>query len=310
MPCSRLPGEGGIGTPQDPYCDGLWGNVQAVDYNGTMSAAPILEIRQVSYVAGATTILDRVSWGVARGQHWAVLGPNGAGKTTLLRIACGYLWPNAGGEVLRCGQPLLDLRQLRRSIGWISSTVNAQVPLVESVLDTVVSGRFAQFGLRRLAKGRASTADYEAAHQCLRQLACGELAGKQFGMLSQGEQQKVLIVRALMALPLLLILDEPCAGMDPGARERFLGTLAEMTRTGHSPSVVLVTHHIQEIIPGIENTLLLHQGRVVRSGRTADVLDAATLSDVYGVTVSRIVCEAGRLWPIWAHPSAAPAARA
>lgn len=262
--------------------------------------APIMEIRDVSYSAGSTAILDHVSWQVEPGQHWAVLGPNGAGKTTLLRVACGYLWPNAGGHVLRQGRPLVDLRQLRCHIGWISSSIHAEVPKTEMVLDTVVSGRFARLGLKRFAGQRPAGADYRQARQYLEQLGCPELANKQFGVLSQGEQQKVLIARARMARPLLLILDEPCAGMDPGARERFLSTLAEMLRAPNAPSLILVTHHIQEIIPGISHTLLLHRGRVVRCGPTGAVLDAATISETYGVALARLIADGGRLWPIWA----------
>ena len=263
---------------------------------------PILDIRGVTYVAGSTTILRDISWRVEPGQHWAVLGPNGAGKTTLLRIACGYLWPNAGGSVLRRGQPQVDLRQLRRSIGWISSAMISDIPKREKVLDTVVSGRFAQLGLKPVAGDSPAGEDYATAREYLEQLGCVELAAKQFGMLSQGEQQKVLIARARMAKPLLVILDEPCAGMDPGARERFLGTLSELTRRPDAPSLVLVTHHIQEIVPGVDHTLVLHQGRVVRSGHTSSVLDAATISEIYGVAVSRLVSENGRLWPIWGDP--------
>ena len=136
---------------------------------------PILELRDISFVAGNKTILDRVSWQVEQGQHWAVLGANGAGKTTLLRIACGYLWPNAGGTLRRCGRQLIDLRQLRRSIGWISSTMNANVPKKERVLDTVVSGRFAQLGLKKMAWDLPTDADYKAAHSYLSQLGCLEL---------------------------------------------------------------------------------------------------------------------------------------
>ncbi len=265
-----------------------------------MDNPPILDIQDVSYVAGGTTILDRVSWRVERGQHWAVLGPNGAGKTTLLRIACGYLWPNAGGSVRRSGQALVDLRELRRSIGWISSSINAQIPKHERVLDTVVSGRFGQLGLKEMAWDLPTSADYGAAERYLGQLGCVALGAKQFGVLSQGEQQMVLIARALIVEPLLVILDEPCAGMDPGARERFLVTLAKLTQADGAPSLVLVTHHIEEIVPGLDYTLLLHQGRVVRARETAAVLDADTVSEVYGVAVSRLVRDNGRLWPIWA----------
>ena len=138
---------------------------------------PIIEIRNVSYEAGGRTIIDRASWSIQSGEHWAVLGPNGAGKTTLLKLACGYLWPNAGGEVLRAGRVLSDLRELRRSIGWVSSILNEKIPKHERVLDTVVSGKFAQTGLLAMAWDRPRDEDYHRARQFLAQLDRATQAG-------------------------------------------------------------------------------------------------------------------------------------
>ncbi|HWP24335.1 MAG TPA: ATP-binding cassette domain-containing protein, partial [Candidatus Binatia bacterium] len=111
-----------------------------------MTKIPALELRSVSYVAGGKTILDAVNWSVGEGEHWAILGPNGAGKTTLLKIACGYLWPNAGGSVYRRGKERVHLPTIRRSIGWVTSTLAAEIPARERVLETVLSGKFAQTG--------------------------------------------------------------------------------------------------------------------------------------------------------------------
>lgn len=258
-----------------------------------------LEIRNVSHEAGGNRLLDDVSWRVRRGEHWAVLGPNGAGKTTLLKIATGYLWPNAGGEVLRDGEGATDLREMRRRIGWVSTSLNGQIPPKEPVLDTVVSGRFAQTGLMVMHWDPPTPDDYERARRLLAEMKCESLIPKKFGVLSQGEQQKVLIARARMTEPLLIILDEPCAGLDPGAREQFLAELEALAREPGAPSLVLVTHHIEEITPAFARTLAIRDGRVLRSGPTCEIIDRELVSELYGTQVADLISHNGRQWPIW-----------
>lgn len=276
----------------------------------------LITCQAVDYRQQNVDILRGVDWRIECGEHWAVLGPNGSGKTTLLRIACGYIWPTSG-RVLRLGQELVDLSELRRSIGWISSEMVARVPATDTSLETVVSGRFAQVGLKRWPFGGPSELDFADAAGELELLDCAELADKRFGVLSQGERQQVLIARARMARPLLLVLDEPCAGMDPGVRERFLkwlrdrmtndearmkdrGSNSRSPRIRHStPTTVLVTHHVEEIVPGIQNTLVLRGGRVHASGPTRDVVTRATIEEVYQTHLARIEESGGRLWPIW-----------
>jgi iron complex transport system ATP-binding protein len=201
--------------------------------------------------------------------------------------------------VLRLGQELVDLGELRRSIGWISSGLVSQIPETDTGLETVVSGRFAQFGLKRLPYGGPSESDFADAAAELERLGCAALAWKPFGVLSQGERQQVLIARARMAAPLLLVLDEPCAGMDPGVRERFLTWLDQRVTQPESPTVVLVTHHVEEIVPGIENTLILRAGGVHSAGSTHDVVTQAAIEEVYSTRLARIEQSGGRLWPIW-----------
>ena len=146
----------------------------------------------VGYRQQGVDILADINWRIERGQHWAVLGPNGSGKTTLLRIACGYLWPTSG-RVLRLGQELLDLGELRRSIGWISSGLATEIPADDTGLETVVTGRFAQIGLKRFPNYGPQTADFADAAAELEGIGCTSLAAKRFGILSQGERQQVLI---------------------------------------------------------------------------------------------------------------------
>ena len=258
-----------------------------------MAKVPALELRDVSHSLGGGRILDSVDWTIRPGEHWAVLGPSGAGKTTLLKIATGYLWPNDGGEVHRKGRRLVDLRELRKSIGWVASTLVPQIPAREKVLRTVVSGKFAQIGLWD-EPGRR---DYARAEGYLAQMGSSHLAGQEFGTLSQGEQQKVLIARARMAKPYLIFLDEPCAGMDPGARENFLASLKRVGRQKKVPSLIYVTHHVEEILPMFRRTLILKGGRVVVAGNTVELLKRDVLTSLYEISLD-IVKRDGRYWPV------------
>ena len=263
-----------------------------------MPNLPLIEVEHVGFRRQGTDILSDVSWRLDREKHWAVLGPNGCGKTTMLRIACGYLWPTSG-VVRRLGEELIDLGELRRSIGWIAADMAPQIPAKELSIETVVSGKFAQVGLRRIGELQATEDDFAAAARLLREMRCEDLAEKPFGVLSQGERQQTLVARARMVNPLLIVLDEPCAGMDPGVRERFLAWLEQIAATPDGPSMVLVTHHVEEIMPSFESTLVMQAGTIVAAGATAEVVVPSLLESLYGVGVERLDEFDGRLWPIW-----------
>jgi len=256
-----------------------------------------LELRDVSYRADSKKILDRVNWTVRPGEHWAILGPNGSGKTTLLRIASGYLWPNGGGEVYRKGKTLIHLPELRKSIGWVTASLAGEIPTQEKALNTVVSGKFAQIGYLGGPWGQASRNDYTCARHYLREVGALHLREQAFGTLSQGEQQKVLIARARMTKPYLIILDEPCAGMDPGAREKFLVALGKVGKQKKIPALIYVTHHIEEILPLFRHTLVLRDGKVLHAGPTRLVLTRDVLNQLYGVSLT-IWQRKGRYWPV------------
>jgi iron complex transport system ATP-binding protein len=258
----------------------------------------IIELDSVGYRQQSFEILHDITWRLDSGKHWAVLGPNGSGKTTLLRIACGYLWPTSG-VVRRLGEELIDLGQLRRSIGWVSTDLAPQIPRKELAVGTVVSGKFAQVGLKRLGELQPADADFTAARHLLEEMRCGALAEKQFGVLSQGERQQILVARARMVDPLLIVLDEPCAGMDPGVRERFLTWLDGLAASAASCALALVTHHVEEIMPAFESTLVMRDGRVAAAGPTREVVTGALLEEVYGVQIERLEQAGNRLWPIW-----------
>ncbi len=260
-------------------------------------AAPLLELKNVGYRINGKRVLQRVSWRIDPGEHWAVLGPNGAGKTTLLKMICGFLWPNDGGRIYRNGDDLIDLGELRRSIGWVTSILTADIPRGEKVIETVVSGKYAQLGLWSLPNEHPGAVETEKARACLAEFKCDHLADRAFGTLSQGEQQKVLICRSLMARPYLLILDEPCAGLDPGAREIVLSALFSLGRKRTLPALVYVTHHPEEILPVFTSTLAIKQGKVMASGPTRAILTADTIKELYGLPVT-LIHRKGRYWPV------------
>ncbi|HYO24907.1 MAG TPA: ATP-binding cassette domain-containing protein [Lacipirellulaceae bacterium] len=265
-----------------------------------MPPAPLVELDRVTYRQQGATLLDDVSWKLDSGARWALVGPNGCGKTTLLRLAGGYVWATSG-VVRRQGAELVDLGALRRSIGWVAPDLAPQIPPRERVLETVVSGKMAQVGLKRLGPSPPTSADFEQARALLAAMRCDALVDKPFGVLSHGERQQTLVARARMVDPLLLVLDEPCAGMDPGVRERFLAWLQEFVAGGAAPgaAVVFVTHHVEEIMPAFNQALLMDAGRIIAAGAAGDVLTPHRLSAAYGVGVSQLVRHAGRRWPLW-----------
>jgi len=217
-------------------------------------AKPILEVSGLSIRRGNTMILRNVSWRVERGEHWVMLGANGSGKTSLLSALTGYFMPTAG-EIFLLGRRYgdADWRELRKKIGLVSSSLRQMMADDEPALETVVSGKYAMIDYW----GRITRADRVRARKLLRQVECAHLGDRPWGVLSQGERQRVLIGRALMAQPQLLILDEPCAGLDPAAREHFLQFLQRLGRGNNSPTLVLVTHHVEEIMPVFSHVLTL-----------------------------------------------------
>ncbi len=247
-----------------------------------MIRKPVLEVSNLCVRRGDTVILENVSWRVDHGQHWVILGANGSGKTSLLSALAGYLTPSDGEIGLlghRYGET--DWRELRKRVGLVSSAVRQMMPETEPALDTVISGKSAVIDFW----GRPSARDRARASRILDQVECGYLAERPWAWLSQGERQRVLIGRALMARPALLILDEPCAGLDPVAREHFLQFLNRLGRKARAPTLVLVTHHVEEIMPVFTHALLLKAGKTLAAGAKMEVLSSRHLSNALGSSV-------------------------
>jgi iron complex transport system ATP-binding protein len=239
---------------------------------------PVLEVSGLCVARGRTAILRGIDWCVLPHEHWVILGANGCGKTSLLKALTGFLSPTSGEfAVLGHRYGVSDWRELRLHLGVVTSAFAASIPPSEIALDTVVSGKYAQLDLWHAG----TRADHVAALRLLRLAGLARLADREWAYLSQGERQRVLIARALMARPRLLILDEPCAGLDPVARENFLLFLDRLARRRGAPSLVLVTHHVDEIMPAFTHALLLREGRVVTAGPRAATLTSRTLSHTF-----------------------------
>lgn len=242
----------------------------------------ILEVAGLKLHRGKTEILRGVDWQVRRGEHWVILGPNGCGKTSLLKALTGYFSPSEGRlSVLGQTYGETDWRELRFHIGIVMSALQASIPAAEPALETVVSGRYAQLDLW----ATPTKAEFAEARRWLRFLGGSHLEKREWLFLSQGERQRVLIARALMARPRLLILDEPCAGLDPVARQEFLRFVERVARRPRSPALVLVTHHVEEITPAFSHALLLRRGAVLAAGPIRRVLTSRNLSALFGAPI-------------------------
>ncbi|MBM3832059.1 MAG: ABC transporter ATP-binding protein [Verrucomicrobia bacterium] len=242
----------------------------------------ILEVSKLEIRRGTTKILDDVSWRVRRGEHWAILGANGSGKTSLLSALTAYLTPTRGTvEVLGRRYGRANWPELRKQIGMVSSAVRQMMPEAEPALETVISGKYAMIDYW----GKITASDRICAARILKQIECEYLSQRPWVYLSQGERQRVLIGRALMARPRLLILDEPCAGLDPAAREQFLYFLQRLGCRRNAPTLILVTHHVEEIMPVFSHVLLLKAGKFLAAGAKTSVLKSNLLSAAFGTAI-------------------------
>jgi iron complex transport system ATP-binding protein len=243
----------------------------------------IISICGLRVVRGGTEILKSIQWEVAPNENWVILGANGSGKTTLLGCVTGYVTPSAGSiEVLGRQYGKSDWRELRKEVGLVSSSIRHWIEDTQTALDVVASGRNAELNLWHPAQGTL----LREARKRLREVECSGLGGRPWAFLSQGERQRVLIGRSLMARYRILILDEPCAGLDPVARERFLQFLSRLAASEKTPNLVLVTHHVEEILPCFGKALILKGGKIVSQGSIDEVICSSTMSDAFD---SRIV---------------------
>lgn len=241
----------------------------------------LIEFAGVTVVRGGKRILDDVTWQVAEGERWVVLGPNGAGKTTLLALASARMHPTSGvASVLDELLGLVDVFELRPRIGLASASLAQQIPDDERVIDVVRTGAYAMVGTWR---EQYESVDDNRAERLLNAWGASALAERLFGTLSEGERKRVQIARAQMPDPELLLLDEPAAGLDLGAREDLVSRLAALAADRDSATLILVTHHVEEIPPGMTHALFMRDGRIIAGGPIEQVMTDVNISAAFGL---------------------------
>ncbi len=243
----------------------------------------LLDFRDVLLRRNRKVLVGPVTWSVELDERWVVLGPNGAGKTSLLRIAAAMEHPTSGYAAIlgeRLGR--VDVAELKARIGLSSAALAQRIPDNEVVRDLVVSAGYAVLGRWREEYEEVDTA---RAVDMLETLGAEHLSDRTYGTLSEGERKRVLIARALMTDPELLLLDEPAAGLDLGGREELVARLGELAADPDAPAMVLVTHHVEEIPPGFSHALLLSEGGIVAQGLLADVMTSENLSRAFGQSI-------------------------
>ncbi|WP_168119283.1 ABC transporter ATP-binding protein [Paenibacillus sp. HB172176] len=253
----------------------------------------VIQLEAVTWERADKTILKGIDWQVREKEHWCLLGLNGSGKTTLLNMINGYIWPTSGRvSVLghRFGE--YDLRELRKSIGWVSTSLQEKLYGSEAALQIVLSGKYATIGVY----DQIDEEDIERAQRMMESLGCKALMDRTYNTLSQGERQRVLIARAMMNNPRLLILDEPCTGLDIFAREQLLGMIQSIAlEEDQAPTMIYVTHHVEEVLPCFSRTLLIKEGSVFAAGLTEEILISDRMSRFFDVEV-QIERRDGRSW--------------
>ncbi|ANI39163.1 ABC transporter-like protein [Mycolicibacterium vaccae ATCC 25954] len=244
----------------------------------------LIDFTDVTLRRNGRLLVGPVTWSVELDERWVIIGPNGAGKTSLLRMAAAMEHPSSGTAYVlgeRLGR--VDMSELRARVGLSSAALSQRVPDDEVVRDLVVSAGYAVLGRWR---EKYDDIDYAQAVDMLESVGAEHLAERTFGTLSEGERKRVLIARALMTDPELLLLDEPAAGLDLGGREELVARMSDLAADPDAPALVLVTHHVEEIPPGFSHCLILSEGHVVDAGLLTDVLTAENLSKAFGQSIA------------------------
>jgi len=265
-----------------------------------------VNLQAVTVRRGEKILLNEITWEVSVGERWAILGANGAGKTTLLKVIYGEFFPTTGtASILGHRLGHVDLRKLRQSIGLTGAFLEASFRPEISAAEAVMSAKHAA---RETWWHRYSKADESKAQELLGLVGCGHLAAASLGDCSSGERQRILLARALMPQPQLLILDEPMANLDVAGREQLLGVLAAESNSGNAGASIysanpnltslLVTHHTEEIPSSTTHLLLLKDGRTIASGKIDQVFTQENLSLCFGLKLS-LEHSQGR-WRCWA----------
>ncbi|MGV8877071.1 MAG: ABC transporter ATP-binding protein [Rhodoglobus sp.] len=253
--------------------------------------ASVLSFSDVSVIRNGTTILDSISWSAEASDRWVILGPNGAGKTTLLQLAAAQMHPSSG-KVVVLGSTLgaADVFDIRPRIGFSSTALARRVPSSELVIDVVLTAAYSVTGRWN---EQYDEIDIRRARRVLAEWGLSHVEDRRFGDLSDGEQKRVQIARSVMTDPELLLLDEPAASLDLGAREELVQMLSGYARNEDAPAIVMVTHHVEEIPQGFTHALIITKGTVHSAGTIDDVVTSENLSSAFNLPLV-ITKNAGR----------------
>lgn len=241
----------------------------------------VLSFSDASYIRNRRPILEGVSWQVEDTDRWVILGPNGAGKTTILKLATANDYPTAGTvDILDNRLGKVDIFELRTRLGLVSSATARRIPATETVRDVVLT---AAYSIEGRWNEHYDSIDVRQADRVLAEWNLTSLADQPFGTLSDGERKRTMIARAVMTDPELLLLDEPSASLDLGARELLLQMLSGYAQSPYSPAMVMVTHHVEEIPPGFTHVMLVRDGKIQAAGPIGETLTAENLEATFGM---------------------------
>lgn len=252
--------------------------------DSTGRADALIRLEKISVARDGVQILSDVSWQVNPGEHWVLFGPNGAGKTSILNVVQGYLWPTSGTVRILGGElgNGVDVRELRQVMPVVSESVRRLIPDHLSGLEVLVTGARGHLNIF----DPLTNTEIDAASDMAKRTQVTSLLDKPFRVMSTGERQRVLISRALMPRPELLILDEPCAGLDLAGREWVLELIERISAEPAGPGLLLTTHHLEEIAPGFSHGLLINDGQVFGAGRIQNVLTSENLGRLFGMDLT------------------------
>ncbi len=255
-----------------------------------------INVEHATVFLGGREILHDISWQVERGERCFILGANGAGKTTLVKMLMGYAWPLYGAKVQVLGKTFgaVNLMELRRSIAWVSPCMQQWVDGEIKGLEVVLSGVEGTFGLFR----KATDDELERAHSIMKSLRCEALADRSLVTMSSGEQVKILIARAMMTAPELMILDEPSVYLDIAGREFLLDFIAKLAADRPDLTMIFITQRIEDILPVFGRGMILKAGRIAAAGMRDEVLTEPNLRSAFDLDIRLIRTEKGRLWTV------------
>lgn len=241
----------------------------------------VLRFTDVTYLRNRRQILGGINWAVEDSERWVILGPNGAGKSTLMKLATANDYPTTGTvDVLEKRLGKVDIFELRNRLGLVSSATARRIPASETVRDIVLTAAYAVEGRWN---EQYDAIDVRQAERILAEWSLSDFADHTFGTLSDGERKRALIARAVMTDPEVLLLDEPSANLDLGARERMLHMLSGYAQSPSSPAMIMVTHHVEEVPPGFTHVLMLRSGQIQAAGPISDTLTASNLEATFGM---------------------------